>query len=175
MDNLTGSVNVSMAIMDSGSVYSIVLPVVWSLLVLTGTIGNGLVIYTLGKNGEMTATNCYVVNLALADLMFLLVVVPFTTVAYAFHHWIFGESFCKTANFMIYVSTFMFVVFSLRMFEIGKFLGGCVVATILMAVFTRRTTGDGGQNQISPENAGDMKIQTTTFRSIIALPKYMKA
>lgn len=85
--------------------YAIVVPIIWILLVIIGIIGNGLVIYTLLKNGEITATNCYIINLAIADLTFVVIVVPFTAASYATPHWIFGDFICRTAIYMIYVST----------------------------------------------------------------------
>lgn len=82
----------------------ILLPVISSIIIIVGSIGNGLVIYTLGKNGEMTPTNCYVINLAIADLTFIVIVVPFTTVAIILPEWIFGDGMCKIVHYMMYVS-----------------------------------------------------------------------
>lgn len=81
-----------------------IIPLTWGLLVIIGSIGNGLVIYTLGRNGETTPTNVYVINLALADLTFLIIVIPITTVAFAVEEWIFGDAMCKISNYMIYVT-----------------------------------------------------------------------
>ncbi|XP_061185583.1 galanin receptor 2a-like [Saccostrea echinata] len=81
-----------------------IIPLTWGLLVLVGSIGNGLVIFTLGKNGELTPTNVYVINLALADLTFLIIVVPTTTVGFAVEEWVFGDAVCKICNYMIYVT-----------------------------------------------------------------------
>ncbi|XP_069111437.1 G-protein coupled receptor 54-like [Argopecten irradians] len=89
---------------DVGKELSVLLPTLWSVLIFVGTVGNGLVIYTVGKNGEMTATNCYVLNLAVADLLFLVVVVPFTTIGFATSDWMFGDAICKIYVYMIYVT-----------------------------------------------------------------------
>ncbi|XP_060085841.1 G-protein coupled receptor 54-like [Ylistrum balloti] len=98
--NATGSTNTT----DVGTEFSVLLPALWSVLIVIGTVGNGLVIYTVGKNGEMTATNCYVLNLAVADLLFLMIVVPFTTTGFATKGWIFGDAICKIYIYMIYVT-----------------------------------------------------------------------
>lgn len=90
--------------------YTVIVPAIWIFLVTIGVVGNGLVIYTLMKNGEVTVTNCYIVNLAVADLTFLVVVVPFTAASYATPDWIFGDFICRTATYMIYVS-FFFICF----------------------------------------------------------------
>lgn len=81
-----------------------IIPLTWGLLVIIGSVGNGLVIYTLGRNGETSPTNVYVINLALADLTYLIIVIPITTVAFAVEEWIFGDAMCKISNYMIYVS-----------------------------------------------------------------------
>lgn len=83
-----------------------IIPLTWGLLVIIGSIGNGLVIYTLGRNADMTPTNVYVINLALADLTFLIIVIPINTVAFAVEEWIFGDAMCKISSYMIYVSNF---------------------------------------------------------------------
>ena len=87
-----------------GKEFSILIPTIWGLIVIAGTVGNGLVIFTLCKNGEMTATNCYVINLAVADLLFIVIVVDVSAVGFSFPSWIFGDSMCKFFMYMIYVS-----------------------------------------------------------------------
>ena len=85
--------------------YTIIIPAVWTVIIIVGCIGNGLVIYTLCKNGEMTPTNCYVVNLAAADMTFILVVMPITAIAFAMpKEWTFGDLMCKMSIYMVYVS-----------------------------------------------------------------------
>lgn len=86
-----------------------IIPLTWGLLVIIGSVGNGLVIYTLGRNGETSPTNVYVINLALADLTYLIIVIPITTVAFAVEEWIFGDAMCKISNYMIYVSIQLFI------------------------------------------------------------------
>ena len=102
--------------------YAVIVPTVWIVLIIIGAIGNGLVIYTLSKNGEITATNCYIVNLAIADLTFLLIVVPFTTASYAIPNWIFGDFMCKTATYMVYVSTAFLIDILIFFYDIAHIL-----------------------------------------------------
>lgn len=85
-------------------VYTVLVPSIWFLLVFLGSLGNGLVIYTLSKNGDMTASNCYIINLAVADLTFLLIVVPSTAASYSNPDWLFGDFICRITTYMIYVS-----------------------------------------------------------------------
>lgn len=73
-----------------------VLPTVFIIICIQGILGNGLVVYLVCRNGPMkTVTNMYLVNLALADLLFLVISVPFTASIYIMKTWSFGQSICK--------------------------------------------------------------------------------
>lgn len=54
---------------------------------------------------DRSATNCYIINVALADLAFISFVVPITTAAYGSDDWLYGETLCKVNMYIIYVST----------------------------------------------------------------------
>ena len=49
-------------------------------------------------------TNVLLLNLALADLAFLVVCVPFTAVKYAAASWPLGDAACRVANYLLYVT-----------------------------------------------------------------------
>ena len=84
----------------------VVVPAVWSLFIVTGVLGNGLVVYVMLRHGERKATNCYVVNLALTDLAFISLVAPFTMMHYVqLSSWVLGDVLCKLHMYMVYVST----------------------------------------------------------------------
>lgn len=87
-------------------VYAIVVPLIWGLLTLVGALGNAIVIYTLIRHGDKNATNYFVINLAISDFFFLLIVVPLTATLYVLPEWVFGNGMCKITMYMIYVSTF---------------------------------------------------------------------
>jgi hypothetical protein len=82
----------------------IIVPVIWSLLFIVGTFGNALVIYVMVRYGDRKTTNCYIVNLAIADLAFVLLVIPFTAMHYVLHSWTIGSFVCKLQVYVIYVS-----------------------------------------------------------------------
>lgn len=82
-----------------------VVPVIWAILIIVGAVGNGLVLYILLRFGERSVTNIYIINLALADLAFLLIVVPITAVSFAMPTWVFGDGMCRFFMYTIYVST----------------------------------------------------------------------
>ena len=74
-------------------VVSIVVPIFFSIVVLVGFIGNLLVVLVVTFNKQMrNTTNLLIMNLAVADLLFIVFCVPFSATAYAFpHNWPFGN------------------------------------------------------------------------------------
>ena len=75
-------------------VVSIVVPIFFSIVVLVGFIGNLLVVLVVTFNKQMrNTTNLLIMNLAVADLLFIVFCVPFSATAYAFpHNWPFGNT-----------------------------------------------------------------------------------
>ena len=85
-------------------VVSIVVGVLFAVTTAAGIFGNVLVILVITFNKTMkNSTNYLVVNLAFADLFFVLIVVPFTAVKYTTSYWQFGDLWCKIMNYMGYV------------------------------------------------------------------------
>lgn len=82
----------------------ILVPLLWGLFIVIGLLGNGLVVYVMLRHGERNATNCFIVNLALTDLAFIVIVIPFTMIYYVMPSWIFGQVMCKFHMYIIYVS-----------------------------------------------------------------------
>ena len=84
----------------------IVVPVIFSIIVLLGCFGNGLVITVVFKNKSFfrNTTNIFIVNLAVADLMFLIFCVPFHAVIHTSPEWPFGECMCKVVHLVQYAS-----------------------------------------------------------------------
>ncbi|XP_067936665.1 allatostatin-A receptor-like [Watersipora subatra] len=81
-----------------------VIVVVFTFIAIIGFFGNTLVILVIIFNPSMkTSTNYLVLNLAIADLLFVIICVPFTAVKYATPVWIFGEAWCSIYNYMAYV------------------------------------------------------------------------
>lgn len=86
--------------------YAIIVPLLWGILTFVGALGNALVMYTLIRHGDKNATNYFVINLAVSDLSFLVMVVPTTATLYVLPEWIFGNVMCKITMYMMYVSIF---------------------------------------------------------------------
>ncbi|CAH1797471.1 unnamed protein product [Owenia fusiformis] len=98
--------------------YTVVTLIVFGIILLTGIVGNGMVIYiTVRKMKGFTVVNVLVTNLAIADLLFILLVVPFATYDYAFNAWPFGDVICNLMYYLlfstVYVSIYSLVAVSL--------------------------------------------------------------
>jgi hypothetical protein len=74
----------------------IIVPIIFGLIVFVGFIGNALVVVVVAANQQMrNTTNLLIINLALADLLFIVFCVPFTATDYAQPFWPFGDVWCK--------------------------------------------------------------------------------
>ena len=85
--------------------FKILIIVTWSLLALFGIIGNGLVIFIAVKYKKLNdITNCYILALAISDLLFVLFCIPFTTFLYVDGYWTLGWILCKLFHYISHVS-----------------------------------------------------------------------
>nr|XP_056707320.1 somatostatin receptor type 1 [Euleptes europaea] len=74
---------------------AILISFVYSVVCLVGLCGNSMVIYVILRYAKMkTATNIYILNLALADEL-LMLSVPFLVTSTLLHHWPFGALLCR--------------------------------------------------------------------------------
>ena len=68
-------------------------------------LGNAAVIYVaIRKKKYRNVTNCYIANLALADLLFLTLSIPYTTYIGLVDHYPFKDTICKIFMYLAYVS-----------------------------------------------------------------------
>ncbi|XP_014662340.1 PREDICTED: somatostatin receptor type 2-like [Priapulus caudatus] len=93
-----------------------VLTIVYSVISVVGLCGNSLVIYVVLRFSKMkTVANVYLVNLAIADEIFLLGI-PFVIVTAQMHTWPFGDAMCKvymtTATVSQFTSSVSLIVMS---------------------------------------------------------------
>lgn len=81
---------------DFENIVCVVLPIIFGVIAVLGFVGNLSVIIVVIANRNMrSTTNILIIGLALADLVFIVVCVPFTTVNYVVAEWPFGSVFCK--------------------------------------------------------------------------------
>ncbi|CAF0860088.1 unnamed protein product [Adineta steineri] len=90
---------------DYTNIVSIATASVLCFTCICGVLGNTIVIGVgiLKRKYQNNVTNCYIINLAITDLLFLLVSVPLTTYLSMQKAWIFGEFLCKIPFYFAYV------------------------------------------------------------------------
>ncbi|CAH1256940.1 GALR2 [Branchiostoma lanceolatum] len=111
-------------------------PIIFALIFLVGVTGNVLVIYVVAFFKKMqTVTTCYLVNLAVTDLAFLLCCVPFTAVNYLTTSYVFGETMCKFVSYMMQV-TVQATCLTLALLSLDRY--GAILHPMLSLTFRRR-------------------------------------
>ena len=74
---------------------NVVLTFIYFVVCIIGLCGNTLVIYVILRYAKMkTITNIYILNLAIADELFMLGL-PFLAMQVALVHWPFGKAICR--------------------------------------------------------------------------------
>ncbi|XP_056154791.1 C3a anaphylatoxin chemotactic receptor-like [Lampris incognitus] len=105
--------------------------VLYTLTITLGITGNSMVIWVAGFKLKPTVTNVWLVNLAVADLIFCLTRVLSLTKKLFFDQWPFGIFLCKFNGFFKYTNMFC-SVFLLAVISLDRAL------CIWHPVFTRR-------------------------------------
>jgi allatostatin A receptor len=104
---------------------SIIVPIFFSLIGITGFIGNLLVVITVLFNQNMrNTTNLLIFNLSLSDLLFICFCIPFTAVDYSCGQWPFGLTWCKCVQYLIMVTAYM-SIYTLVLMSFDRFLAVC--------------------------------------------------
>ncbi len=71
------------------------------LAYLVGVIGNGLVIYLIYKVKKLhSITSLFLVSLASADLLLIIICVPIKVIEFLTNDWVFGGFMCKTFHYL---------------------------------------------------------------------------
>ncbi|XP_070496167.1 allatostatin-A receptor-like [Chironomus tepperi] len=106
-------------------IVSIVVPIFFSLIGITGFIGNLLVIITVVFNQQMrNTTNLLILNLSFADLLFICFCIPFTGADYSLSFWPFGNFWCKTVQYLI-ICTAYISIYTLVLMSLDRYLAVC--------------------------------------------------
>ncbi|KAI9563657.1 putative allatostatin A receptor [Daphnia sinensis] len=97
-------------------------PVIFGVIAILGFIGNALVVVVVVANQQMrSTTNLLIINLALADLLFIVFCVPFTASDYALPFWPFGEVWCKIVQYLVIVTAYA-SVYTLVLMSLDRYL-----------------------------------------------------
>ncbi|EDX14748.1 allatostatin-A receptor isoform X1 [Drosophila simulans] len=94
----------------------------FGVIAITGFFGNLLVILVVVFNNNMrSTTNLMIVNLAAADLMFVILCIPFTATDYMVYYWPYGRFWCRSVQYLIVVTAFA-SIYTLVLMSIDRFL-----------------------------------------------------
>ncbi|EPB79356.1 7 transmembrane receptor [Ancylostoma ceylanicum] len=99
----------------------IIIPSIFALIIVVGIVGNLLVVVVALNRAMRNSTNTLIIGLAISDLMFLLLCVPFTAIDYALPVWIFPEWTCSMINFFQHISAYC-SVWTLTLMALDRYL-----------------------------------------------------
>jgi allatostatin receptor len=79
-------------------------------------------VLVVAANQQMrSTTNLLIINLAVADLLFIIFCVPFTATDYVLPFWPFGDTWCKIVQYLIVVTAYA-SVYTLVLMSLDRFL-----------------------------------------------------
>ena len=100
----------------------VVVPILFGIIAFLCVIGNTLVIVVVLTNQQMrSTTNVLILNLAVADLLFVIFCIPFTATDYVLNEWRFGLLVCQAVQYLIYVTSYV-SIYTLILMSIDRFL-----------------------------------------------------
>ena len=89
-------------------IYKKLVPALFGIIIILGVFGNAMVIFVLVCNKSMRNTvNLSLLNLAISDITFDLICVPFVAYHYAADTWALGDVACKLYHFSLYVFAYV--------------------------------------------------------------------
>uniref|UniRef100_A0A6I8P9D5 G-protein coupled receptors family 1 profile domain-containing protein n=1 Tax=Ornithorhynchus anatinus TaxID=9258 RepID=A0A6I8P9D5_ORNAN len=115
----------------------IYLPLTYSFIFVLGLLLNGTILWlSFRRTKHWTSTTIYLVNLTVADLLYVCSL-PFLIVTYSLGDWWpFGEALCKLVRFLFYTNLYSSILL-LTCISVHRFLGVCYPIRS-MAYRTRR-------------------------------------
>lgn len=97
-------------------------PILFGLVTVLGVAGNSLVIYViLAKERMRTITNLLLLNLAFADLSFVLVIPPFTAHQIVAASWPLGDPLCRLMHYLVNVTAYV-TVYTLVLISVIRYM-----------------------------------------------------
>ncbi|ELU18833.1 hypothetical protein CAPTEDRAFT_5310 [Capitella teleta] len=102
-----------------------ILILLYGMIFVIGLVGNFLVCFAVWRNPSMrTVTNYFIVNLALADFLVILICLPSTVIEDVAMTWFFGRIMCKIVKYLQAVSVAV-SVFTLSCISLERFYAIC--------------------------------------------------
>lgn len=103
-------------------IVSTVVPVFFGFIGITGLLGNALVVLVVLSNQNMrSTTNLLIINLASADLLFVVFCVPFTGSDYVLDEWPYGDVWCRIVQYLIVVTAHA-SIYTLVLMSLDRYL-----------------------------------------------------
>ncbi|GAB6018383.1 hypothetical protein CHUAL_000099 [Chamberlinius hualienensis] len=82
-----------------------VVPILFAIIFIVGILGNGTLILIFTRIKSLrNIPNTYIINLAIGDILVLVISLPFTSTIYTIESWPYGEFICKFSEFIKDVS-----------------------------------------------------------------------
>lgn len=114
----------------------VVVPLFFGMIGILGLAGNSLVVVVVAANAEMrSTTNVLIINLAVADLLFVIFCIPFTATDFVLPYWPFGNVWCKIVQYLIIVTAYA-SVYTLVLMSLDRLV--CQIISRLTLNFTVR-------------------------------------
>lgn len=90
----------------------VLLTLLFSIIGIIGVFGNALVIYVVlgDKKMRRSVTNLFILNLAVADLLIMLIGVPEIVQFIIDDGWLLGESLCKSNRYVLVLSLYVSIM-----------------------------------------------------------------
>ncbi|XP_008283229.1 chemokine-like receptor 1 [Stegastes partitus] len=136
--------------------------VLYCLIFIVGTVGNGLVIYVTGVRMKRTVNSVWFLNLAVADFLFTTFLIFLIISHSRGNQWDFGLEMCKLNNFVTVINMFA-SVFLLTTISLDR----CLSVTVAVWAHNRRTVFKAQLICVVIwVTAGICSIPYATFRSL---------
>lgn len=104
------------------SIVVVVVPLFFGIIGILGLAGNLLVIVVVAANpGMRSTTNILIINLAVADLLFVIFCIPFTATDFVLPYWPFGNVWCKIVQYLIIVTAYA-SIYTLVLMSLDRYL-----------------------------------------------------
>ncbi|KAK8766729.1 hypothetical protein V5799_006490 [Amblyomma americanum] len=104
-------------------VLGIVVSIFFGIILIVGLVGNALVVLVVLCNRQMrSTTNILIMNLAVADLLFIVVCVPSRGCYYVLSYWPFGDAWCRIVEYLVIVCASA-SIYTLVLMSLDRFLG----------------------------------------------------
>nr|QVK45655.1 G protein-coupled receptor [Proales similis] len=101
---------------------AILITITFGITIIVGIVGNLLVLLTIVLRKQMrSTTNILILNLAVAELLFILLCVPFTGLNYVLSVWYFGDVICKVVQYTSNVTAYV-IILSLVLMSLDRYL-----------------------------------------------------